>query len=108
MLFLMLAPAAWAHAHPKVMVPAPNSTGTTPPFVIVTFSEAVEPKFSSLEVKDSKGNMMNKEQSKGGTNDAKTLTLAMPPLDAGDYTVEWVSVAVDGHKMNGSYKFTVK
>jgi methionine-rich copper-binding protein CopC len=107
MLFV-LAPAAWAHAHPKVMTPAPDSVGSAPPIIIVTFSEAIEPRFSSLVVKDSKGNIVNKAHSQGITNDAKTLTLAMPFIEPGVYTVVWVSVAVDGHKMNGQYNFTVK
>ena len=101
-------PEALAHARPKVMAPAPDSTVNSPSTVTVTFSEAVEPKFSSLEVVDGQGKKYNTAHSAPASGDAKTLTLAMPPLHSGVYQVHWVSVAADGHRMEGEYKFTVK
>jgi methionine-rich copper-binding protein CopC len=49
-LVLMLAavPSALAHAHPTAMNPSPHSTGPAPSSISITFSEAVEPKFSSI------------------------------------------------------------
>ena len=44
------APSAFAHAHPKIMVPAPDSSGPAPGKISITFSEAVEPKFSSIKL----------------------------------------------------------
>jgi hypothetical protein len=41
-------------------------------------------------------------------NDPKTLTLNLPVLKPGDYLVHWVTVAADGHRMEGEYKFSVK
>lgn len=101
-------PYAMAHARPKVMVPAAESTTTTPPVISVTFSEAVEPKFSSLNVTDEGGKKRNTASSERLPDDPKTLTLALPPLQPGGYLVHWVSVAADGHRMEGEYKFTVK
>jgi len=103
-----LSPYALAHAHPKVMVPAPDSTIASPPAVSVTFSEAVEPKFSSLHVTDEQGKQLTTAASVPVPNDPKTLTLALPSLQPGGYLVHWVSVATDGHRMEGEYKFTVK
>ncbi|WP_263409395.1 copper resistance protein CopC [Terriglobus tenax] len=105
---LSCVPAAFAHAHPKIMVPASDSTGPAPAKIVVTFSEAVEPKFSSLTLTDEKGTAISKEKSVGDPGDTKTLSLAVPKLAPGDYLVHWVSVAPDGHKMQGEYKFTVK
>lgn len=102
------SPGALAHARPKVMVPAPDSTTVSPPTVSVTFSEAVEPKFSSLNVTDEQGKQFNTASSAPVSNDPKTLTLALPSLQPGGYLVHWVSVAADGHRMEGEYKFTVK
>jgi len=90
------------------MVPAPDSTVASPSTVSVTFSEAVEPKFSSISVVDEQGKKFNTASSTPMQGDPKTLTLAVPPLQAGDYLVHWVSVASDGHRMEGEYKFTVK
>jgi copper resistance protein C len=106
---LLANPYALAHARPTVMVPAAESTTTTsPPLISVTFSEAVEPKFSSLMVTDEQGKKLNTATSAPLASDPKTLTLPLPSLQPGGYLVHWVSVATDGHRMEGEYKFTVK
>lgn len=101
-------PSAFAHARPKVMTPAPDSVGPSPSVVSITFSEAVEPKFSSINVTDEQGKKLNTASSVPAANDPKTLTLAMPVLSPGGYLVQWVSLAADGHRLEGEYKFTVK
>ena len=103
-----MVPYSLAHARPKLMVPAANSVVSSPASVSITFSEAVEPRFSSLNVIDEHDKKLNSAPSKPLTSDAKTLTLALPPLAPGGYLVKWVSVATDGHRMEGEYKFTVK
>jgi copper resistance protein C len=106
-LFAVL-PFAFAHAHPKVMEPVPDSAVASPAKITITFSEAVEEKFSSLAVTDEQGRKINKVASQLVSGDPKTLTLPLPPLTPGGYLVHWVSVAADGHRMQGEYKFTVK
>lgn len=107
-LLLSTLPLAFAHAHPKVMKPAPDSAGPAPSAISITFSEAVEPKFSSIRLTDAKGNAEGSEASKAVSSDLKTMTLDVPKLAPGTYVVHWVSVAVDGHRLDGSYKFTVQ
>lgn len=107
-LVFALAPAALAHAHPKIMKPAPDSVGPAPSSVSITFSEAVEPKFSSIQLTDEKGNALSTETSRPAPNDPTTLLLAVPKLTPGIYIVHWANVAVDGHRLDGSYKFTVQ
>jgi hypothetical protein len=102
------APSALAHSRPKVMVPAPDSTVSAPANISVTFTEPLEPKFSSLSVTDPQGNKLNTASSLPLPNDPKTLTLALPVLKPGDYLVHWITVAPDGHRMEGEYKFTIK
>jgi copper resistance protein C len=99
---------AFAHARPKVMEPAADSVVPPPAKITVTFSEAVEPKFSSLTLTDEAGKPLSKDASKGVAGDAKTMMLTPPTLTPGGYLVHWVSVAADGHRMEGEYKFTVK
>lgn len=108
MLMLAAVPSAVAHAHPIVMKPAPDSTGLAPNSISITFSEAVEPKFSSIQLTDEKGKSLDSEASRPKPNDPKTLILAAPKLTAGTYIVHWANVAVDGHRLEGSYKFTVQ
>ena len=109
-LVLMFAavPSALAHAHPMVMNPAPDSTGPAPNSISISFSEGVEPKFSSIQLTDEKGKSVDSEASRPKPNDPKTLILAVPKLTAGIYIVHWANVAVDGHRLEGSYKFTVQ
>jgi methionine-rich copper-binding protein CopC len=89
------------------MAPAAESSVPSPAKIIVTFTEPVEAKFSSLTLADDKGAAVSKDHSKGDPKDPKTLTLAVPQLSPGGYHVHWVSVAPDGHRMEGSYKFRV-
>jgi copper resistance protein C len=107
-LVLSAVPSAMAHAHPKAMKPAPDSTGPAPSAILITFSEAVEPKFSSIRLTDEKGQPEGSEASKPVPADPKTMSLSIPKLSAGTYVVHWISVAVDGHRLEGSYKFTVQ
>jgi methionine-rich copper-binding protein CopC len=102
-LVLLAAAPAFAHAHPKTMTPAPDSTTASPPSITMTFTEAIEPKFSSLVVTDERGKTFNKEASHMASGDPTTLT-----LPAGVYVVHWANVATDGHRSQGEYKFTVK
>jgi methionine-rich copper-binding protein CopC len=105
----LLAPAAaLAHAHPNVMEPAPDSTVMAPMHISVEFSESLDPKFSSLRLTNAGGTVVSKASSAVSTTDPKHMTLDLPKLSPGVYMVHWVSVATDGHRLQGSYKFTVK
>jgi methionine-rich copper-binding protein CopC len=73
----------------------------------VAFDSALEGAFSTLTVVDAQGKPVT--QTKAELDAArKTLTVALPPLKAGDYQANWVAVANDGHRTKGSFKFTVK
>jgi methionine-rich copper-binding protein CopC len=106
-LTLLLAALAFAHAVPVTMVPAANSTVSAPANVTVHFSEELEPKFSKLTLSDAAGKVVSKAPSAVGT-DAKMMTLPLPALGPGVYTVNWTSVALDSHREQGKYKFTIK
>src|SRR5271155_209477 len=102
-LFLAV-PMASAHAHPKVMVPAADSAGPSPAAVSITYSEAVEPKFSTISVTDAGGKKkFSTATAMPVANDPKTMMLALPTLQPGSYMVHWVSVAADGHRLEGQY-----
>lgn len=104
---LLAATVAFAHSVPVEATPAANSTVSAPASIVVHFSEALEPKFSMLTLTDAAGRVVNKESS-SVSPDAKVMTLPLPVLAPGVYTVNWISVAVDAHRAQGSYKFTVK
>lgn len=107
-LMLAVAPSAYAHAQPIAMVPAADSAGPAPRRISITFSEAVEPRFSSIKLTDMKGKSAAPGASAPVAGDPKTITLAISALSAGTYVVHWVDVSVDGHRLQGSYRFTVR
>jgi methionine-rich copper-binding protein CopC len=104
---LFAAPAAFAHTHPLSMTPAADSTVSSPAKIAIRFSEAIEPKFSSITVTDAAGHVVTKEPAVCAA-DKLNMTLALPALAPGVYTVNWVAVSVDTHRSQGNYKFTVK
>ena len=99
---------AHAHAKPKVMVPDANSTVSSPGKVSVIFTEALEPKFSSLKLTNEKGLVLSKAASVVDPADHKHMTIDLPQLAPGVYYVHWATAATDGHRMDGQYSFTVK
>jgi methionine-rich copper-binding protein CopC len=104
---LLATPSLFAHTHPMAMMPAADSTGSSPASVMIHFSGPLEPKFSLVTVIDKTGHVVNKDASVVAA-DAKSISLAMPALPPGIYTVKWVAVSVDSHREQGEYKFTVK
>ena len=99
---------AFAHARPKVMSPAANATVEAPKEISVVFSEAVDPKFSSLQLMGANGAVIATPPTVADPVDHAHLSLPIPTLAPGLYTVHWVSAAVDGHHLDGTYTFTVK
>lgn len=99
-------PAA-AHARLVSATPAPNATVAAPRTLSLTFSERTVAAFSGFDVVNAAGEKVAVRTSVG--EDGKTLmgTLARP-LAAGAYRVDWRIASSDGHRMTGSYSFTVR
>jgi methionine-rich copper-binding protein CopC len=102
-----LSQGAWAHAHVTSSEPAAQATVEAPRAVRVTFDSVLEGALSKLTVVDAKGKAVTNAKPELDAA-RKTLTLSVPALAAGDYQVNWVAVASDGHRTQGSFKFTVK
>ncbi len=100
---MMATGSAFAHAHPKVMEPAVDSVGPAPAQVSIRFTEGLEPKFSSIHVAGANGAAVGQAASAVDAADATHMTLALPALKQGSYSVHWVAVATDGHRTEGSY-----
>ena len=104
---LALAGTASAHAFLKTAAPAVGSQVQQPPGeVAITFTEGVEPKFSSISVKSAAGQTVDTgaPHLEGGDT---VLAVALKPLQPGTYTVVWHATATDTHKTEGHYNFTV-
>ena len=108
-LFAVTGGTAWAHAHLKTATPAPDSTvQATPDAVAIDFTEGVEPSFSSIEVQDATGQRVDKGAASTAPGDNKRLSVDVRPLQPGTYTVTWHATAVDTHKTDGTFRFTVR
>lgn len=99
--------AAFAHAELERAVPEANTKyEQSPKEIELAFNEAIEAKVGSLEVLDDKSNRVTQADPKTSA-DHKSLTLALPKLGEGVYTVSYAIVSADGHPISGSYVFVV-
>lgn len=100
--------AVQAHAHLDHAQPAVGSTvKTAPTEVTLWFTEAVEPKFSSVEVRDATGAAVQSGAAQGVPGNTAELRVTVKPLKAGRYTVKWRALSVDTHRTQGDFTFTV-
>lgn len=100
-------PLAQAHAQLDRASPPVGGTVTTAPrAVTLTFSENVEPAFSSIRVEDVSGARVDqgKAQAGGARN---MLRISVKPLAPGTYKVIWKALSTDTHATEGSFSFTV-
>ena len=101
--------AALAHAQLDHASPLVGSTvKTAPRQVTLSFTEAVEPKFSSIEVRDARGTAMQSGAAQGVAGNTAQLRVGLRPLAAGTYRVQWKVLSVDTHRTQGSFSFTVE
>ncbi|EKZ6353098.1 CopC domain-containing protein YobA [Klebsiella aerogenes] len=107
---MLTTASAFAHAHLQQQIPAADSTvSVSPQALTLTFSEGVELSFCGVTL----SGPQNKPVATGklARSDGNKAQLTLPlnePLAAGEYTVEWHVVSVDGHKTKGQYHFSVK
>jgi methionine-rich copper-binding protein CopC len=100
--------AAFAHAHLVRATPAAGGTvQAAPSEVTLRFSEKLEPKFSSVLVRDSAGKQVDKGDATVDKADRMVIRVLLPQLEPGVYTVEWRAVSADTHKVNGNFTFKV-
>ncbi|MBA5605571.1 copper homeostasis periplasmic binding protein CopC [Duganella sp. FT3S] len=105
----LASPYAAAHASLKSSNPAAGATvDAAPNEVALTFSEKVEPAFSSITVTDGQGKTVATDKAKPDTANPAILRLTVPALASGTYTVNWAVAGHDGHRRKGDFKFTVK
>jgi methionine-rich copper-binding protein CopC len=73
----------------------------------LTYTEPVEPLFSTVHVTDANGARMD-EGKPATRDDGRILQVSLKPLPPGVYAVEWHVTSVDTHKTEGHFTFTVK
>ncbi|HEX4790753.1 MAG TPA: copper resistance protein CopC [Actinospica sp.] len=103
------APAAQAHALVVSSDPAAGSAlSRLPKAVTVTFSEDIVAAASGIAVVDGSGHVVSVGTSHLLAGSSLKLTVALPTLLGGVYTVRWHTVSSDdGHATSGSFTFGV-
>ena len=105
--FACCAGQALAHAHLKTATPTVGSTvQQAPTQVVIDFTEGVEPRFSSIVVQDAAGGDVSSGDAHLQGGDTH-LAVGLKPLQPCSYTVVWHATAVDTHKTDGTFTFTV-
>jgi methionine-rich copper-binding protein CopC len=104
----LVAAVAFAHAFPKHASPGAGARlSKAPAQVHITFDAGLEPAFSTLKVKNAQGDVVSRD-SRVAPHDDKLLEAKLPALKPGKYHVYWRVVALDSHRTEGDYTFTVK
>jgi len=106
---LFLAPlavtAARAHAFLDHATPLVGSTVASAPHeVVLTFTQNLEPAFSTVEVTD--GNGARVDQGKASVS-GNTMRIGLKATGPGNYKVNWHALSVDTHTTQGAFTFHV-
>ncbi|HUD85098.1 MAG TPA: copper resistance CopC family protein [Xanthobacteraceae bacterium] len=97
--------AARAHAFLDHASPLVGSTVPTAPHeVALTFTQNLEPAFSTVEVVDSSGARVDQGKAQVSAN---TMSIGLKTLGPGTYKVHWHALSVDTHTTEGSFSFHV-
>ena len=98
-----------AHSLVRVSDPPDGATLAHPPsVVIITFTEAPDPKLSQIQILDTAGRQVAGGPAAAVSGAPTTVAVALPLLADGVYTVSWRTVsAIDGHVATGVFAFAV-
>ncbi len=100
---------AEAHANLIRSEPTANSTlDASPDRITIWFSEPMEAAFSDIQVLNTAGVRVDNEDSAVDPNDLTVMSVNLPELPDGTYTVAWRNLStIDGHALRGSFIFSV-
>jgi hypothetical protein len=105
---LCMASPAFAHAFlQRASPPVGSELPVSPSAVTITYTEGVEPDFSTIEVRNAQGARVDKADPHLLGGDQTKLSVSLPKLPPGQYTVTWHVTSVDTHKTEGRFNFSV-
>ena len=109
-LTLLLGPTlGWAHAVLVRSSPAARATLARPPErVHLWFNERLEPAYSRASVWDASGRQVDSADPAVDAMESTRLTVNLPALAPGTYTVKFRVLSVDGHLVESQFPFTVR
>ena len=105
---LCVTSPAFAHAFlQRASPPVGSELPVSPAAVTITYTEGVEPEFSTIEVQNAQGARVDKNDPHLLNGDQTKLSVSLPNLPPGEYTVVWHATSVDTHKTEGRFIFSV-
>ncbi len=105
----LAAGLAWGHAALVRSTPAQRAVITrSPDRVRLWFNEPLEAKFARVSVWDGQARQVDRQDIVVGPEDQRGLSVGVPELGPGPYTVRYRVLSVDGHVVEGSFRFTVR
>ena len=108
-LVVLAATPVLAHAVLERASPSAGSeVAVSPREIALTFTEGIEPLFSTVELRDASGSVVPTASPRTEQGNNRRLVVEIPALSNGTYTVIWHATSVDTHKTEGSYRFTVR
>lgn len=97
-----------AHAFLQSAVPPVGGNATAVSQLRLTFTEGLEPQFSTVTLRQAGGAAVAGATTAIDPHDPKVLVVSLAqPLLPGQYKVKWRVVSVDTHHTQGDYTFTV-
>lgn len=107
-LALGLPSAALAHAMLDHAMPPVGSTQTAVPReVVLSFTEDLEPAFSTIEVRSETSAVVSSGKAHVAAGQRTQLRVPLKPLPPGTYKVIWRVLSVDTHRTQGDFTFRV-
>jgi methionine-rich copper-binding protein CopC len=109
-LCVLLLPAdGWAHAYLVRSTPAARATvGRSPERVQLWFNERLEPAYSRVSVWGRDGKRVDVGDVEVAPAEPTRLSVGVPALPGGAYTVKYRVLSVDGHVVEAEFGFTVR
>lgn len=76
--------------------------------VRIHFDGDLEPAFSAIQVTDGVGRRVDRRDARVDAKNRRLLRVALETTGPGVYRVDWKVLAIDGHRAEGTYVFTVE
>jgi methionine-rich copper-binding protein CopC len=110
LILLLATPSgSWAHAYLVKSSPARRAMlSNAPERVVLWFNERLEAQFSQLSVWNAERQQVDGGDVQVGPDDGKKLSVGVPTLTPGAYTVKYRVLSVDGHVVEAEFPFTIR
>jgi copper transport protein len=110
LLCMLFLGSSIASAHANLISAAPKDgqvLNQSPGVISLQFSEQLEPDLIGLKLYDWNGRQIQIDGPTLAPKDPSTMTVRVPTLGQGTYTVSWSVVSEDSHLVRGAYFFSV-